>query len=156
MIHELKRLAQHHVRDQSPTNELQPTALVNEVYVRLAERDPQWTDRQHFMRLAGRVMRQVVIDHARKRRALKRRGPMLRVALDDLVDAYERNAIELLDLDDALRELAERHPKHVEIVELRFFAGRPLEEIAQILDCSTKTIERRWRAIKTILRDRLD
>jgi len=156
VLKELRRQAELHMRGQSPSHTLQPTALVNEVYVRLAQRDARWNDRQHFMRLAGRVMRQVVIDQARLRRAQKRRGPSDRVMLDDVVDAYERRAIELVDLDDALEELGRKRPDLVEIVELRFFAGRPLNEVATILGVCSKTIERRWRAIRTILRERLE
>ncbi|MFN3242859.1 MAG: ECF-type sigma factor [Planctomycetota bacterium] len=156
VLKELKRQAEVHMRAQSPSHTLQPTALVNEVYLRLAKRDARWNDRQHFMRLAGRVMRQVVIDHARLRQALKRRTPTERVLLDDLVDAYERRAIELLDLDAALQDLAHKHPHLVDIVEMRFFAGRPLNEIAELLQVCDKTIERRWKATKTILRERLE
>lgn len=155
VLHELKGLAQMHMRGQTHSQSLQATALVNEVYVRLAERDGRWNDRTHFMRLAGRVMRQVITDRARSRRTLKRQQPGTRVPLDDLVDAYEQRAIDMIDLDDCLSDLAVQHQNLVDIVELRFFAGRSLEEIAAILDTSIKTVYRRWLAVKALLRKRL-
>lgn len=155
VLGELRELAGQSLRGALPGNSLQATALVNEVYVRLAERDARWNDREHFMRLAGRVIRQILTDRARRRRAAKRQHVEQRVPLDDLVDLYEQRVADVIDLDDCLAEFGRFAPELVELVELRFFAGRSLEDIAALLGTSLKTVQRRWLAAKALLRHRL-
>ncbi|MCA8949060.1 MAG: sigma-70 family RNA polymerase sigma factor [Planctomycetes bacterium] len=155
VLEELRALARHHMRGQPASLTLQATALVNELYLRLAQRDGRWNDRAHFMRLAGRVMRQTLTDHARRRRAAKRNPGQTRMPLDDLVDAYEQRSLDIVDLDGGLSRLTAGHPELVELVELRFFAGRSFEEIADIIGISAKTARRRLQAAKILLREQL-
>lgn len=152
---ELRGLARRMMRGQSPAHTLQPTALVNEACLRLCERSGSLQDRTHLVRLAATAMRQILVDHARRRGALKRGGAQQRVPLDEVVDLYEERAHGLAELDHALERLSRQSSELVELVELRFFAGLPIEEVATILGLSPRTAARRWQIARAFLREEL-
>ena len=133
---------------------LQPTALVHEAYARLAQRTGHWADRQHFLRTAARAMRQILIDHARIQRAAKRGGGHARVTLEGLSDTADRD-LDLLELDDALTELAAMNADLAQVVELRFLGGLSLDETADVLHVTQRTVSNHWRAARAWLRGRL-
>jgi RNA polymerase sigma factor (TIGR02999 family) len=148
---ELRRLASS-VRRSEPSESLNPTALVNEAYLKLAESlklTPQ--SRLHFKRIAARAMRQVLIEAARRRTAHKRGGGYVMVTFDESLDAKVSSSDELLALDTALDDLAQIEPRQAMMVEYRFFGGMDLTETAELLDVSESTIVRDWRAAKAWL-----
>ncbi len=144
---ELRRLARHKVKSEAAGQTLQPTALVHEAYVRLVgcEDVPKWDNRGHFFAAAAEAMRRILIENARRRQSLKRGGDRKRfeVAEDDAtIDSG--NVDELLDLDTALTKLAECEPEMAKLVELRYFAGLSVEESANALGVSPRTVKRNW------------
>jgi len=142
---ELHALAQNKLRHQGPGHTLQPTALVNEAYLRLArQKRKEWTDSRHFYRAAANAMRCILINHARDRQRDKRGGGAVRVPLDEQVLLFEERAIDLLDLEEALQRLEERDARQVDVVELRFFAGLTVRETAEVLGVSARTVEDDW------------
>jgi RNA polymerase sigma factor (TIGR02999 family) len=147
---ELRRQARRYMRGERAAHMLQPTALAHEAYLRLAGRERAWADRAHFFAVAARVMRQVLVDHARRHRAAKRDGLQLE-APEDVRD----EPVDLLDLDAALAELAQLDPKQVEVVEMRFFAGLSVEETAEALGLSPRTVKREWSTARAWLKHRL-
>lgn len=155
---ELRRIAARHLRSERPEHTLQPTALVNEAYLRLAQQQPgtQWEDRRHFFAVAAHVVRAVLVDHARKRRAVKRGSGVVAVELTLGNASAARNPIDVLDLDAALRALETLDAEHVRIVELRYFAGLSIDETAATLGASASTVKRGWLAAKTFIRRHLD
>lgn len=155
---ELKSLARGKMFRQSESNSLGASALVNEAYLKLfGGRDPQdWCDRQHFLRSASRAMRWILVDHARKKRRIKRTPPGDQVYLDGLVGSFEDRAQDLLALDESLRKLDEINPDLVRVVELRFFCGCTVEETARTLGFSTRKAERAWTAARAWLRGQLE
>lgn len=153
---ELHRIAQSYMAHQGGAHTLQPTALVNEVYLKLAGKGSNVDDEAHFLNLAARAMRQVLVDHARRRNAGRRRPDGDRVPLDALVDAYEEHTGDLLELEELLAALEEIDPELVRIVELRFYAGRTTREIADVLGRSVRDVERRWEMTRRIVRRELD
>lgn len=153
---ELHQLARVQMADQKAGHTLQATALVSEAFLKLrGAGGGEFQDRQHFLRVAAAAMRQILVDHARRRNAKKRRGDGVRVELDSLTDELERRSGGLLELDAALSRLKERDPVLVELVELRFFGGYDLCEAAALLGLSPRTAERRWKVARLILRDEL-
>jgi RNA polymerase sigma factor (TIGR02999 family) len=141
--HELRRIAAAYMRRERRDHSLQPTALVNEAYLRLApRRGTDWEGRTHFFGIAARVMRQVLVDHARRRRALKR--PTAREALpaSSIPDPATRADIDVLALHEALEQLAALDPRQAEIVELRYFGGLTEEEVATLMGLSPATVRR--------------
>lgn len=153
---ELRRIACSHMRGQANGHTLQATALVNEAWLRL--RLPEggaWGGREHFLSVASRAMRSVLIDHARRRRAEKRGGQRGRTSLDEIVDHHEQRQVDLLALDDALRRLAELDDRQARIVELHVFGGITLPVVAGILGTSLTTVERSLRAARAWLRAEL-
>jgi RNA polymerase sigma factor (TIGR02999 family) len=150
---ELRRLADRSMHRERPGHTLQPTALVNEAYLRLiAQRDVRWQSRVHFFAIAARCMRRILVDYARTRHYQKRGGNLRRVTLDaDLVAAEDRWTA-LTDLDEALTTLAQIDERKARIVELRFFAGLSIEETAAALNVSAGTIMRDWTFTKAWLR----
>jgi RNA polymerase sigma factor (TIGR02999 family) len=148
---ELRRQAEHAMRGQPAGHTLQPTALVHEAYLKLAANSQSWADRTHFLATAAKAMRHVLIDHARKRNAEKRRARGEEEPLDGLLVAYEDHALNLLALDEALARLEEFDPELARAVELRFFGGLSLTECARTLGMSQRTFERRWVATRTWL-----
>ncbi len=153
---ELHRLARHHMAPQSAAHTLQPTALLHEAWMRLAgSASPDWQDREHFLSFASRVMRNVLIDHARRRSRAKRGGDRERVPLDMALDQYEVQGVDVLALDEALASLGEQDPQLMRLVELRFFGGLTMEETARVLETSLSSVERSWRLARIWLRDAL-
>jgi RNA polymerase sigma factor (TIGR02999 family) len=156
---ELRRLAAARLAGEDAGHTLQPTALVHEAYLKLVGSDPHhpWNGRVHFFAAAAEAMRRILIDHARKKRRLRRGGGMKRVeleAMDDLAEVAESGgAGELLALDEALTELAAADPRKAELVRLRYFAGLTLEEAAEILGISRATADRHWAFARAWLYD---
>jgi len=154
---DLRAQAEAYFRSQRDNHTLQPTALVHEAYLRLmGNADLEWEGRSHFLAVAAMAMRNVLADHARRRRAEKRGGAWDRVTLTGLgSDAGER-AIDALDLDEALQALARIDERQARIVELRFYGGLTVEEVAHVLEVSSRTIALDWRMARAWLRNRLD
>ena len=153
---ELRELAQGYMKHQAPEHTLQPTALVHEAYLRMCRGAARpWNDRQHFLRLASRVMRQVLVDHARIKLSAKRKALGERTRLEALVDVYEQRSGGLLELETALLRLERRDPQVVRLIELRFFGGHSIEETAELLGVSERQIRRRWAAARLQLQDEL-
>ena len=146
---ELQRLARGYMARERQEHTLQATALVNEAFLRLTDaRVVRWQDRSHFLGIAGRLMRRVLVDHARRRAFYKRGGAAQRVTLhEDLVTAPDP-AIDVIALDRALEALAKADVRKSRIVEMRFFGGLSVEETAQVLDVSPDTVKRDWRLAK--------
>lgn len=149
---ELRAIAAKHLRSERPGHTLQPTALANEAYLRLRGLgDVPWHDRSHFFAIASRIMRRVLVDHARANMAQKRGAGSPRVQLTEGLDvgigngvAPAMDAAALIDLDRALDQLALEEPRLSRIVELRFFGGLKIEEISALLGCSPRTAKRDW------------
>ena len=157
LVHdELRRLARQYMRRERPDHTLQATALVNEVYLRMiAVSRVQWQNRAHFFAIAARIMRQILVDFARRRRA-SQRGAGQQVALDEaLVPSSARHA-DLVALDEALKRLELVHPRKSQVVELRYFGGLKLEDAATVLGVSRDTVKRDWRFAKLWLLRELD
>ena len=142
---ELRRLAAAKMAHQPPGQTLQPTALVHEAWLRLtAGEDASWLDRQHFFRAAAEAMRQILVERARAKQRLKRGAGHVSVNLEDVDLAADAAPESLLLVDEALEALAREHPENAELVKLRFYVGLGIEETAQALGVSEKTIKRRW------------
>lgn len=139
---ELRRLAASYLKNERPDHTLEPTALVHEAYVRLIDQDqvPSCKNRSHFFAIAARLMRQILVDHARRRQSGKRRGQ--KVPLDQAVSLPGGKSTDLLALDAGLKALEEIDPRKSQAVELHYFAGLSVNEIAELLDLSSKTISR--------------
>jgi RNA polymerase sigma-70 factor, ECF subfamily len=153
LVHEeLRKLARSYMRRERAGHTLQTSALVNEAYLRLGKGEAgRWENRTHFFAVAAQVMRHVLIDHARSYRHQKRGGGAQRVDLDDLHGMSEERAAELIELDEALSTLAEVDPRKSRIVELRFFGGFGIEEVAEFLELSPTTVQREWRSARAWL-----
>ncbi len=142
---ELRRIAHGYMQRERPDHTLQPTALVNEVYVRLAAGGhTEGRSRAQFLGLAASVMRHVLIDYAAGRNAQKRSGRLVRVSIAGSEPALAPKEIDLIDLDRALTELAALDPRQARVVELRFFGGLTIDETAEVIGVSTATVEREW------------
>jgi RNA polymerase sigma-70 factor, ECF subfamily len=150
---ELRRRAAAHLRRERQGHTLRPTDLVHETYLRLLAQDPGWQNREHLLAVASRLMRRLLVDHARRRGALKRGG--LRVTLAEGLAAVPPAEAELLDLEAALEELAAVDERQVRLVELRFFGGVTIEEAARCLQISVTTANRDWALAKSWLYRRL-
>jgi len=153
---ELRRLARSYVAKERPGHTLQPTALVHEAYLRLADRvPPAWKDRVHFFAIVARIMRQVLVDHARRHAAGKRGGDAVVVSIDDDVEVADAAAgpagTDLLLLDDALERLGELDPRKARIVELRFFGGLTIDECAEVMELSAPTVVNETRKARAWL-----
>ncbi len=153
---ELRNLAGNYFRRQRPEHTLQPTALVNEAFLRLVDQTcVEWKDRAHFLAVAARAMRQILIDHARGRATRKRGGDLCRVTMSEADTPVTDRDPELLDLDEAMRTLAALDERQAKVVELRFFGGMTVEEIAHVVGVSKTTIETEWRMARAWLRREL-
>ncbi len=142
---ELRRIARRCLAGQRSDHTLQPTALVHEAYLRLARRDSlDWRDRVHFFAMAAQMMRQILVDHARKHAAAKRGGNAVTLLLDEESAVSKQASFDLLALDDAMKQLASLDPRQSQIVELRFFGGLSIEETAQAVNISPATTKREW------------
>ena len=143
---ELKQLARGYLRGERSDHTLQPTALIHEAYIRLADQSlPQWQNRTHFYGIAARVMRQILVDHARRHHASKRGSDQQRVPLEEAIVFTEDRAADVVALDDALKELATFDERKCRVIELRFFGGLSLEETAEALGISVATVGRELR-----------
>jgi RNA polymerase sigma factor (TIGR02999 family) len=147
---ELRRLAHAYMRRERPNHTLQATALMNEAFIRLMDaRTVGWQDRAHFVGIAARLMRRVLVDHARARGYQKRGGGAWKVSMTDIAaDAGEASAVDLIALDRALERLAVVDERKSRVVELRYFGGLSVEETADVLHLSNDTIKRDWRLAK--------
>ncbi len=142
---ELKRLAHHYLRQERPGHTLQTTALVNEAWVRLMDwPNLSWQNRAHFIALAAQLMRHILVDEARRRRALKHGAGAIRVSLAEVQGVGEGKGPDLIALHDALTELANFDERQSKIVELRFFGGLNVDETAEALKISPRTVQREW------------
>lgn len=154
---ELHRIAQKHLRNEKPNHTLQPTALVHEMYARLAGQDPpDVRDRIHFLSVAAGVMRQVLIDHARTKYAQKRGGRQEKLSLDEAQEACVEKPAIMVRVDDALKQLARHDPRKAHLIELRFFGGLTAEESALLLDLTPNVIRRELRVAQAWLQRELD
>jgi RNA polymerase sigma factor (TIGR02999 family) len=153
---ELRRLAQNYLSRERPDHTLQTTALVHEAYLRLVDqKSVNWQNRAQFFGIAARMMRRILINHAKERQAKKRQGHATRVSLDDAVNFFEKRELDLASLDEALNELAILDPQQAQIVELRFFGGLTIEEVSEVLEISPATTKREWDSAKLWLRRQL-
>jgi RNA polymerase sigma-70 factor, ECF subfamily len=148
---ELHRLARLHMRRERSDHSLQTTALVNEAYMRLADyKRMQWKDRAHFLAVSSQAMRRILVEHAR-RRNLKRGGDVQRIPLDEAAVGGTGGDADLIAVDRALDVLARMDPRKAKIVEMRFFGGLDVDEVAEVLKISGVTVKREWRAAKAWL-----
>jgi RNA polymerase sigma factor (TIGR02999 family) len=146
---ELRRLAGDYLRRERPDHTLQATALVHEAYLKLVdEKRVTWKNRAHFCGIAARLMRQILIEHARAHNADKRGGRLEKLYLEETRHLAAERAPDLLALDDALKTLATAHPRESEVVELKFFGGLDANQIAEVLNVSAKTVSRDWSFAK--------
>lgn len=149
---ELHKLAQSYLRRERPGHSLQPTALINEAYLRLVKQDlPEWQSRRHFYGVAARLMRQILVERARTQVAVKRGGGEMELSLEEAWVYSDEKAAELVALDDALTALAKFDERKVRIIELRYFGGMSLEETATVLNLSTATINNETRVARAWL-----
>ena len=149
---ELRRLAHHYMRGEQAGQILQTSALVNEAYLRLVDyRKMRWQDRAHFFAVAAQLMRRILVEHARKRRAAKRGGETVHISLSGAAATKKQRTIDLIALDRALSELAVMDERRSRIVELRYFGGLNIEETAAALEVSPATVQREWRIAKAWL-----
>jgi RNA polymerase sigma factor (TIGR02999 family) len=154
---ELRRIAAGYIRGERPGQTLQATALVNEAFLRLAaERPRQFANRQHFVAIAALSMRQILVQRARARKAAKRGGAPDRITLDESLASAEPPGIDVLALDEALTRLAALDPEQARIVELRYFGGLTIEEIAAVVGASPATVKRQWAMARAWLKCAVD
>jgi RNA polymerase sigma-70 factor, ECF subfamily len=144
VYNELHRLAKSYMQRERRDHTLQPTALINEAYLRLARDSVDWQNRQHFIGVAANVMRRLLVDHARAHRAVMRAGGMQRVELEEGFILSDERSKEVLNLHDALAILESSDPVQAKVVELRYFGGFSVEEIGDILEMSPRTVKRHW------------
>lgn len=152
---ELHRIAQWQMKREAEGHTLQPTALVNEAYLRLIDQSAGWKDRSHFFALAAQAMRRVLVDHARARRAGKRGGGLAHDGIDEQAVGVDAQLDRMLAVDEALKRLAAFDPRQCQIVEMRYFAGMSDPEISAILGVSVRTVNRDWRIAKAWLYNEL-
>jgi RNA polymerase sigma-70 factor (ECF subfamily) len=149
---ELHRLAHYYMSRERPGHLLQTSALVNEAYVRLIDwKNVRWQNRAHFFGVAAQLMRRILVDFAREKQYLKRGGGNLQVSLTEAAAFVVQRRTDLVALDEALTALAEIDPRKVRVVEMRFFAGLSIDEVAEVLKVSKETVMRDWRLAKVWL-----
>ena len=149
---ELQRLAHRYMSKERPGHTLQTTVLIHDAYLQFADKaQPDWQNRAHFFAVAAQLMRRIMVDHARQRQALKRGGGALRVTLDESAHAVESRAVELLALDEALEKLMAFDKRKADVVEMRYFGGLTMEEIADVLKVHVNTVTREWSAARAWL-----
>ena len=153
---ELRALARHFMGDERTGHTLQTTALVHEAYLRLCgSKQGNWDSKAHYMRVAARAMRRVLIDHARRKHSKKRGGDAHRTDLDRVMAIQIDDSIDLLSLDEALTKLSELDPRLVQVVELRYFCGLTVEETAKVLGISPRTTKSDWKMARAWLKQEL-
>ena len=152
VVDELHRLAAIYLAKESSADTLQPTVLVNELYLRLVDRERvQWQNRGHFFGFAATTLRRILVDHARNRHAARRGGGQRPVSLDTARRLAGGRPIDILELDQALSDLAKLEPRQARVVELRFFVGLDLHEVAEVLGVGRTTVTRDWSTAKAWL-----
>ena len=148
----LQRIAHHYMSRERPDHTLQTTALLDDAYLQLADKThPQWQNRAHFFAVAAQLMRRIMVDHARQRHAQKRSGGAVRITLDEGAAVTQTRAAELLALDEALEKLAAADQRKAKVVEMRYFGGLTMEEIADVLKIHVNTVTRDWTAARAWL-----
>jgi RNA polymerase sigma-70 factor, ECF subfamily len=153
---ELHDLASHYMRNERPDHTLQPTALVHEAFLKLVDqRQATWQNRSHFYGIAAQAMRRILVDHARRRRATKRDGGAA-ITLDENAAVMPERSLDLIALDDALIKLAAIEGRYAKVVELRFFGGLEIDQVAEALGISPATVKRDWTFAKAFLQRELD
>ncbi|MHC4942578.1 MAG: sigma-70 family RNA polymerase sigma factor [Planctomycetota bacterium] len=153
---ELRALARHYMRGERVDHTLQTTALVHEAYLRLGGKmETAWENKAHYMRVAARAMRHVLIDHARRKRAAKKGGTWKKESLDKAAEILEEASIDLLAVDQALSDLAKIDEQMAQVVELKFFGGLTIEETANVLGISPSTVKHEWVLAKAWLRQQI-
>ncbi|HMU33312.1 MAG TPA: sigma-70 family RNA polymerase sigma factor [Pyrinomonadaceae bacterium] len=153
---ELRRLAGSYLRQERSDHTLQPTALVNEAYLKMVDINQiSWQNKAHFVAVAANQMRRILVDHARRRNAFKRGGEFHILTLNDEIDKASDETTELIELDDALTELARMDALKAQIVEMRYFGGLTMDEVAEVLGVSVITVKRHWKMTKAWLYGRL-
>jgi RNA polymerase sigma factor (TIGR02999 family) len=154
---ELRRLAHHYLQQERTDHTLQSTALVHEAYARLIGQSlPEWQNRAHFFGVAAQIMRQILVDYARQRRAVKRGGELCKLTLENAESESQRTEVDIVALDDALRDLAKIDAQQSRVVELRFFAGLSIEDTSEVLGISPSTVKRDWNTARVWLYRELD
>jgi RNA polymerase sigma factor (TIGR02999 family) len=149
---ELRRLAHFQLRNERPGHTLQSAALVHEAYLRMIGLNaPQWESRTHFFAIAAQLMRQILVDYARRHSAAKRGAGMCKLSLEDVVMPSRQKNVDIMALDDALTALAKIDPRQSCVVELRFFAGLSLQEISEAMEIAPATVQRDWTAARAWL-----
>lgn len=149
---DLHRLAVRHMRRERQSHTLQPTALVHETYLRLRQQSKgDWQNRAHFLAIASRTMRRVLLDHARRHASPSRGGRFLRVPLGEEIDLGGARPVEIESLEEALRDLAAIDPLKARVIELRFFGALSIAETARALNCSPSSVVRHWRIARAWL-----
>lgn len=154
---ELRLIARHYLQRERAGHTLQSTALVNEAYVRLVAQDfPEWQNRAHFFAVAAQLMRQILVDYARSHRSSKRGGQFYKVTLSEAEQQPLSTDIDIIALDDALKNLAEMDLQQCRVVELKFFAGLSIDDTAEVLGISPSTVKRDWMTARAWLYRELD
>jgi RNA polymerase sigma factor (TIGR02999 family) len=148
---ELHRIAEAYMRRERPDHTLQATALINEAYLRLVGEDIDWNSRGHFIGLAAHVMRRVLVDYARQHNAERRAGGLQRVEMEDNLAISPERLDEVLFLDSALAKLKEKSPRQAQVVELKYFGGLSVEQIASTLDVAPRSVKRDWSLARMFL-----
>ena len=150
---ELRTLASRYLHRERKSHTLQPTALVHEAYLKLAgQTRVDWQGRAHFLAIAAHAMREILVDHARRHKAAKRGGARHRITLDDNLLIESRREVDLLVLEDALSKLAKLNARQAQMIELRFFGGLSIEEVAKVTGMSKRSVEREWTMVRAWLR----
>ena len=154
---ELRIVARHRLAAEDSRQTLESAALVNETYLRLVDQERvEWRNRAHFFAISARMMRRILVDHARQRRAAKRGGDMPRLSLDQSLGLLERKDLDVVALDEALGNLSKLDPQQARVIELRFFGGLTIEETSEALHISPATVTRDWVTAKAWLFDQLN
>ena len=150
---ELRQMARRYLQRERSDHTLQATGLVHEAYLRLVDQTAaSWENRAHFLAIAAQQMRRILVDHARRRGTGKRGGEWCKVEFDEAVAPAVSRSLDVIALDDALQDLMKLNPQHSRIVELRFFGGMTIEEVAEVLELSPRTVQREWRMARAWLR----
>lgn len=153
---ELRALAARYLQEERPSHTLQTTALVHEAYLKLIDqRRAKWKDRTHFFAVAATAMRRILVNHAKAKKRSKRGGDQEKISLDVAAAIYEERALDLVALDEALEQLAAMDQQQSRIVELRFFGGLTVDEVAEVLGISARTVHREWTTARAWLRGQI-